>query len=126
MINLALDILNHHRDPDDINSTFIAFIPKNNNPRSPKDFRPISLCNIVMKVVKKSIANRMKGILPNIISEEQNVFAKGRLITDNALIAINYFHWMKNKNKGNKCPYDTVDKNVHIFYFLSVTYKWPT
>lgn len=55
-----------------------------------------------MKDVTKSIANRLKGILPDIISEEQSVFVKGRLITDNALISMDCFHWMKNKKKGKK------------------------
>lgn len=97
---LALDILNNGRDPKDINSIFIVLIPKCKNPCSLKDFRPVSLCNIVMKVDKKSITNRIKHILPNIIDEEQSALVPRRLITKNALIEMEYFHWMKNKKKG--------------------------
>jgi len=85
-----------------MNKTFIALIPKCKNPTSPKDFRPISLCNVVMKIVTKTIANRLKKILPEIIDEEQSAFVKGRLITDNALIAMECFHWTKKKKKGKK------------------------
>lgn len=53
--NLALDILNHDRNPADINSTFTTLIPKHKNPSPPKDFRPISTCNFVMKVITLQI-----------------------------------------------------------------------
>ncbi|XP_058783087.1 uncharacterized protein LOC131657739 [Vicia villosa] len=102
IVFVALDVLNNQRDPADLNSTFIALIPKIKNPRAPHDFRPISLCNVVMKAVTKSIANRLKEFLPEVVSEEQSAFVKGRLITDNALIAMDCFHWMKNKKAGKK------------------------
>jgi len=85
-----------------MNRTYIALIPKCKKPSSPKDFRPISLCNVVMKIVTKTIANRLNAILPDIIDEEQSAFVKGWLITDNALIAMECFHWMKKKKKGKK------------------------
>lgn len=62
-----LDILNNGKALDEINKTFIVLIPKGKNPASPKDFRPISLCNVVMKIVTKVIANRVKVLLPDII-----------------------------------------------------------
>jgi hypothetical protein len=100
--SLILNILNNDRPPDDINKTFLTLIPKNKNPTTPKDYRPISLCNVMMKIVTKCIANRIKPILPDIIDEEQSAFVQGRLITDNALIAMECFHWLKKKKKGKK------------------------
>jgi hypothetical protein len=100
--SLVLRILNEGESPESINKTYIALIPKCKNPVSPKHFRPISLCNVVLKLVTKVIANRLKPILPEIIDEEQSAFVQGRLITDNALIAMECFHWMKKKTKGKK------------------------
>lgn len=97
-----LGILNEGKSPEHINNTFIALIPKCKNPTSPKQFRPISLCNVAMKIVTKTIANRIKSILPDVVDEEQSAFVKGRLITDNALIAMECFDWMKKKVKGKK------------------------
>jgi hypothetical protein len=99
---LALGILNDGKSPESINKTYITLIPKCKNPNSPKQFRPISLCNVTMKIVTKAIANRIKSILPDIVDEEQSAFVKGRMITDNALIAMECFHWLKKKTKGKK------------------------
>lgn len=55
-----------------------------------------------MKIVTKSLANRIKVILPEVIDVEQSGFVQGRLITDNGLIAIECFHWLKKKRKGKK------------------------
>lgn len=100
--NLALNILNNNDQPHDINKTFLVLIPKCKNPSTPKDFRPISLCNVVMKIVTKVIANRLKHTLGDVIDIEQSAFVQGRLITDNALIAMECFHWLKKKRKGKK------------------------
>lgn len=72
---LILDILNN-RSPEPFNKTFIAIIPKCKTPTTPKDYRPISQCNGVMKIATKVIANRIKAILPAIIDEEQRILFK--------------------------------------------------
>lgn len=85
----------------DINHTNIALIPKKKKPESLHDFRYISLCNVVMKLVTKYIADCLKPILPSIISPAQSTFIPGRLITNNALIAFELFHTMKTNNARN-------------------------
>jgi hypothetical protein len=53
-----------------MNATFIALIPKKINLSTFENFRPISLCNLVYKIVSKIIANRLKQALSNMVTEE--------------------------------------------------------
>jgi hypothetical protein len=83
----VLDFLNGEWLPSIINETYIALIPNVANAPTVSDYRPISLCNILYKIIAKAIANRLKKVLPSIISHHQSAFVPGHLITDNVLIA---------------------------------------
>ena len=64
-------------------------------------FRPISLCNVVYKVISKMLSSRLKVILHDIISHHQSAFVPGRLIIDTILLAYECIHKMK-KKKGKR------------------------
>ncbi|XP_038708495.1 uncharacterized protein LOC120003549 [Tripterygium wilfordii] len=98
----CLDVLNGGRSLEEVNFTNIALIPKVSNPIVMTAFRPISLCNVIYKIVAKTIANRLRNILPLIISESQSAFVPGQLISDNILVAYELLHSLKNRRHGSQ------------------------
>jgi hypothetical protein len=94
----ALHVLNNRGSSKPYNHTNIFLIPKKNHPTHPSDFRPISLCNVTLKIITKTIANRIKLVLPNMISPNQSAFVPGRHITDNILVAYEIFHHFNHSN----------------------------
>ena len=77
-----------------MNYTHIVLILKSNEPLYMTDFQPISLENVVTRIITKVIANRLKLILPNVISDAQNAFVPDRLIIDNTTLAFEVLHKM--------------------------------
>ena len=77
---------------ESINTTFISLFPKIKNPKKVSDFRSISLCNVIYKLIANMIANQLKFFLTKSILDSQSAFLSGRLITDNILVAFKTFH----------------------------------
>ena len=79
----------------EVNKTFVSLIPKVDHSEHIKQFRPISLCNVIYKVVTKIISNGFWAIMPSIISPNQCSFVPGRQGTDNIIIAQEVIHKMR-------------------------------
>ncbi|GJR43453.1 RNA-directed DNA polymerase, eukaryota [Tanacetum coccineum] len=85
--------------PKECNSSFIALIPKSSNANLVKDFRPISLIGSLYKIIAKILANRLVGVLDNIVSEVQSAFIADRQILDGPFILNEVLQWCKTKAK---------------------------
>ena len=73
IIDMILNVLNHNIPIPELNKTNIFLIPKISNPKRMTNFRPISLCNVVYKLISKILVNRLKPLLPHIISENLHI-----------------------------------------------------
>ena len=105
VFNASLLALNSGFIQSEINHTHIVLIPKKKDPQKITDFRPISLCNVVYKLIFKVLANRLKQVLPHIILENQSAFVPGRQINNNALVAYETVNALKQKKEGLKGIY---------------------
>lgn len=86
--------------PEGMNRTLVCLIPKIKVLQTMADLRPISLCNVLVRILSKVLSNRLKVCLGSIISDRQSAFIEGRLLTDNALVAFEVNHYMKRKTRG--------------------------
>nr|GEU34897.1 reverse transcriptase [Tanacetum cinerariifolium] len=88
--------------PLSLNKMLVVLIPKVTYPEIVGQFRPISLCNFVYRVILQIMANRLKTYMHKIISSQQSAFIPGRIIQDCMVVANEAFHYIRNKKKGNQ------------------------
>ncbi|KAL0303703.1 UNVERIFIED_CONTAM: hypothetical protein Sradi_6238400 [Sesamum radiatum] len=83
VINCVLNILNDRVLDPNLNFTHIVLILKIHKTELITHFHPINLCNVIMRITTKCIANRLKPLFDKIIALTLSVFVPGRLIIDN-------------------------------------------
>ncbi|GKA92743.1 RNA-directed DNA polymerase, eukaryota, reverse transcriptase zinc-binding domain protein [Tanacetum coccineum] len=101
----------------EINSTIISLVPKTNTPQKVSDFRPITCCNVLYKIISKIITERIKSGLEKVVNVNQSAFIPGRQIQDNILICQELLRGYNRKNGAKRCAlkidlqkaYDTVN-----------------
>lgn len=77
----------------------VTLILKCDLPSAIKYLKPISLCNVVYKILSKVLCNQLKIVLPDLVDKSQSVFVFWHSIQDKILNAFELIHTMK-KNKG--------------------------
>lgn len=73
----------------------LVLIPKTDEANMVTQFRPISVCNILYKVISKVLSTRMKPLIDSLISISQSVFIPGREISDNIILFREILHSFK-------------------------------
>ena len=116
-----------------LNQTFLTLIPKVNFPVDVSHFRPISLCNVIYKIISKILVSRLKPFMDMLITPYQNAFIQGRNITNNILLAHEIFDTLRKKKGRNKgygalkidmCKaYDRVNWNFLKVVILSMNFS---
>lgn len=78
-----------------LNQSFITLIPKQEKAMTRDKFKPINLCNVVYTIISEVIANRLKPLLPMLVSEEQTRYVEGRQILNHIIQAHEVVHSLK-------------------------------
>ncbi|KAJ3701906.1 hypothetical protein LUZ61_005611 [Rhynchospora tenuis] len=84
--------------PDDWLKGHVTLIPKTVEPLTSAEYRPISVGNILYRLVMKLVATRLRPFLKKVVSQEQNAFLKGRSIADNIILVKEILHSFSQKN----------------------------
>ena len=84
-----------------MNDAMLVLIPKVLKPERIMQFRPISLCNVLFKIITKAMVLRLKKLMPKLIGPAQASFIPGRLSTDNIVVVQEAVHSMR-KKKGRR------------------------
>ncbi|XP_026451416.1 uncharacterized protein LOC113351689 [Papaver somniferum] len=70
-----------------LNCSFITLISKKEDSCTPKDFRLLNLIESAYKIISKLLAERLKSVMPILISDFQGAFISDKQILDGAFIA---------------------------------------
>ena len=71
----------------DFNCTLVSLIPKGQNPKTVKEYRPIACCTVLYNIISKVLTNRLHSVIQSIICDSQAGFILGRKIADNIVLA---------------------------------------
>jgi len=115
----------------------ITMLPKQDKPKQfLKNLRPISLLNVVYKLASGTIANRIKKVLPHLISEDQNGFMAGRYIGENTRVIFDILEYCETfqipgllmqidfEKAFDSVDWDFIRKTLEFFGFGNFIIKW--
>ncbi|KAM1555078.1 hypothetical protein PS1_007619 [Malus domestica] len=86
----------------ELNHTNLVLIPKVKCPKNMTQYRPIALCNVIYKILAKVLTNRLKLVMPKVISENQSAFVAGKQIQDNILVVHEILHSLLHQKKDDQ------------------------
>lgn len=119
-----LDFFLRNRLHKGFNSSVVALIPKHKEAKMIKDFRPISCCSTVYKIISKVLTNRLSKVIDTLVGKNQAAFVPGQQLHDHVLLAFELLRGYERKHGTPKCmlqidiqkAYDTVhwDALEHI------------
>ncbi|XP_058783262.1 uncharacterized protein LOC131657933 [Vicia villosa] len=117
-----------------LNCSLITLIPKTNEAKTIKDWRPVSCCSTFYKILSKVLTRRLSRVIGTVVNENQSAFIPGRIIHDNIMITQELVRGYGRKNISPRCmiqmdiqkAYDTVKWTAlqQIMSALGFPYKY--
>ncbi|XP_020250145.1 uncharacterized protein LOC109827551 [Asparagus officinalis] len=107
-----------------INHTFLTLVPKSKEATSIQDYRPISCCNVIYKIISKILSNRLKLVVGELISNNQHAFLQGRQIGECSLLAHELLRDFSKKHGKRACfkidlhkAFDSINREF-VYYIM--------
>ena len=118
--------LNHSSEKGELSASqkqaIITLIEKKDkDKRLIKNWRPISLINVDIKVASKAIANKLKALIHNLISVDQTAYVKGRFIGESIRVINDLIEHIDREDEEGilfstdiEKAFDSVDHNFYL------------
>lgn len=87
-----------------LNDSLICLLSKMTHPEDFSQFSPISLCNVLVKLISKVLANRLKLLMFKLAGKCKLSFIPGRTMMDNIIIAQEMVQSIR-RRKGNQTSF---------------------
>ncbi|XP_058732732.1 uncharacterized protein LOC131604303 [Vicia villosa] len=107
--------------PKAVSASFLALVPKADNPQFLGEYRPIRLVGCLYKIIAKLLANRLKKVVGKLVSQTQTAFIPGRQIQDGVLVlneVLDYAKRFKRKCMVLKVDFEKAYNNVNWKFLL--------
>lgn len=88
--------------PSDVSRSNLVLIPKSEQAAKVGDYRPISVCNVIYKIISKLLTLRLKPYISGCISRAQSAFLPGREISENVILFREVLHSFALPSYSNK------------------------
>lgn len=85
------------------NYTMVNLIPKNEEAKTIKDYRPIAGCTTLYKIISKVLTDRLAKVIRSIISPCQADFVPGKQIHNYILLTYELLKGYSRKGGAPKC-----------------------
>lgn len=96
-----MNVFNTCAIPPCWNTSILCLIPKTPGADSLAKFRPISLCNVLTKVISKVLTNRLRSLMTQLTGQCQSSFIPRRSTSDNIIIAQEVIHSLRRRRERN-------------------------
>lgn len=86
-----------------MNEIVVTLIPKTTDAKCIKDYRLITDCTTIYKIISKIMTNRLVKVLPSIIDINQDAFVPGQIIQNHIMMAIELMRGYSRKGGTPRC-----------------------
>ncbi|XP_060201916.1 uncharacterized protein LOC132630352 [Lycium barbarum] len=117
-----------------VNCTSVTLIPNIQSPKSIKEYRPISCCLVMNKIILKILTHWMQVVMDSLVNNSQSAFVSNRVIYDNIILSHELVKSYGRKGVSPRCmlnidmqkAYALVDRRYlrHILYTLNFPDKF--
>lgn len=104
VVRFISNAFHERRFPSQMNHSYITLVLKVDTPEKVSQFQPISLSNVVVRIISYIIANRLRLVIDKLVSAEQCSFIPGQQASDNVIVAQEILHTMQKNH--SKARYD--------------------